>query len=156
MSKEKVVKTKQQIHKEAKKACENLYVYEDKECLYISKLYNIPESTIRRWAKQGNWNQLKNDMNESSMKAVINVKKILPTLIAKLENSENLPKDVDALSKAVSALKKLEKNVDIVGNTLMVFREFTLFIKPIDPQVIENIQDHIEPFIKHLQKKFSV
>ncbi len=140
--------------KQIKKSAEDLYLHQGKDFPFISRLYNVPLRTIQRWATEGNWIQLKNQINESSWKTIQKVRAVLPRLIDKLEKSETLATDVDALLKAVSAMKKLEKNVDIVGNALMVFKEFALFIQPINPSASEIIQDHLEAFIGHLQRKY--
>jgi hypothetical protein len=138
--------------KQIKEHCEELYVHQQKEFNYLASVYKVPERTIRRWATDGDWVNSRKQVNESSWKTMLALKSTLPVLIERLADDPSAS-NADSLQKVVSTLKKLQKDVDIVGNALMVFREFSLYIKENDPERAETLLDHVEPFIKYLQEK---
>ena len=132
-----------------KRSCEELYVHQDKDFKYLTAIYQVPEKTIRSWATKGDWFRVRQEVNESSWKVMLALRSTLPKLIAKVA-ADPSASNADSLQKVVCTLKKLEKNVDKVGNALMVFKEFSLYIKEHDPQRAELLLDHVEPFIKQL------
>ena len=147
-----IVKNTKLQREQIKKHAEELYVHHQRDFAYIAQVYKIPERTIRRWAKDNDWENTRKQVNESSWKTMQELKAALPKLIKKVADNPTAA-NADSLQKVVSSLKKLSKDVDLIGNALMILKEFSLYIKENDPDRAETLLDHIEPFIKHLETK---
>lgn len=145
-----IEKDKQMI----KSAAEELYIHQKKTAQEICNILQISMSTIRRWIKKYGWEDRKKRVEQSSWSAALSLQEVIPKLIQKLDNDASAS-NVDALLKAIKSLKAIEKNTDIVGHALQIFRDFSIFLKETNKPAAEVLLDVVDPFIQYLIFKYE-
>lgn len=134
---------------------ENLYIRKGKRITDIGKLLGIPFQTVSKWKKKGNWDQKRKDFQRTSISIADRLKEALATLVSQLNTKKIDPKQADALSKMVKAIKVMDPDADIINVALVVMDDLLHFLKDKDKKAAEMIDQYIPAFGDYLWEKYG-
>lgn len=127
-----------------------LYVKEGVNQKEIAQRVGSAEATIRRWREKHGWDKQKETMVMVKDNQLSSLYRKLEKLNQHVEsNQDNLvtSKDVDAIVKLTSAIKKLEVDTSL-GEIIDVAKKFTSFVQEYDLEMAKKIANHFDTFIK--------
>ena len=134
---------------------ESLYIRKGKTVSEISRNLGISVKTISRWTKEEKWSQRRKDFLRSSVAIADRLKETLSHLVSKLNNKEIDPKQADALSKMVKAIKAMDPDADVISVALVVMDDLLRFLKERDKKAAEIIDRYIPSFGDYLWEKYG-
>lgn len=128
---------------------EELYISLGKTPEEIAEIVPVHRATICRWIKENSMKKKRKLIEKTSWQLASEVQSAIPTLVEKFKNEPN-PGNADALLKVIRTFKSIQKDADIVGHALKTLRQFTLYLREVDPPATEIISNHIDGFIDKL------
>ncbi len=137
---------------------QRMYVNEGKTLAEISKILNVSERTLSKWKNVGKkygeltWDEMRKKYLLSGAGAA---ERLRAAIIKKIEDiSENVSaEEADNLAKLVSALKKIEREDDLLGSVVICMEKFAEFIASKYPERKEEFSRIIREFFGYIEKQ---
>jgi len=137
---------------------QRMYVNEGKTLAEISRVLKISEKTLSKWKNAGKklgqptWDEMRKKYLISGSGAI---ERLRAAIIKKIEDIEEgvTAEEADHLAKLVSALKKLEKEDDLLGSVVICMEKFTEFINIKYPDRKEEFAKIIREFFTYIEKQ---
>ncbi len=122
----------------------------------IAHKVGTTEATMSKWAKAGNWDNLRKSLLTSKSEILRNLYNILDKLNKKLNEDEGFgdSKTADMYVKYTAAIKNLETETSI-ASLMDSGQKFHQYLQTIDPKFALDVLNHFDKFIKDQLKRFS-
>lgn len=121
----------------------------------LSRHFLVSDSTISRWLKKENWQELREQANRSSVKSPEVLQKKLETMIESLDsaidNPQQLAKIADSISKIVKSIKTLYKDNDRLGSVLFAIGELGQYMNSVSVMFDESFRSKFDTLLAGFQ-----
>jgi len=142
-----------------------LYIEEKKEVPEIAKMLNVPESTVFRWRLEDkeagvDWEKDREAINMTSFSAAKSMLRAVVTRLDSMvkeiaETNKINPGEVYALRQLLKSAKEIQKDVDALGNIMLMMEEFTDFLAQRDPAKLQDLHPYIVEFGNAMSNKYG-
>lgn len=130
-------------------AATELYVRKGKTLEEIHGIIAVSTTTLTKWKKDGDWGRKRKDYLTRTRQGP--AQRLRDKLYKLLEDAPEIDgKTVDAVSKIVSAIEKIEGGRDPLGATIEVMDRFTKYL-----EINEKDSAFMDRFTEHLHGFFS-
>jgi transposase len=142
-----------------------LYCEELKEIPEISKMLNVPEKTVYRWKTEDkeegtDWDKEREEIRMTSFSAAKSMLRAVVTRLDSMvkeigETHKINPSEVYALRQLLKSVKEIQKDVDALGNVMLMMQEFTDFLAARDPDMLQKLHPYLVEFGNEMSKKYG-
>ena len=138
-----------------------LYTEELKEVPEISKQINVPEATIYRWKQDDkehgvDWDKEREAIRMTSSSSYKQALKIAVDKLTEIASTGEVDaRQADAIIKIIRAAKSLHKDVDSLGNVLLMMQELVDFLGERDADALKTLQPYLTEFGNEMSKKYG-
>lgn len=150
------------VKMEKREAARLLYM-EGEQFAGISKLLNVSDTTLTKWAKDGDWRNKRTMKGLFEQTSVEALKELADYQLQALVNKKNQLLEAgdwelldkghfDALSKAFSNIKGPELKWE---HAVRVMRRFMEYLQANDLEAAKAIEEHSNIYINELRKQFN-
>lgn len=134
----------------------DLYIHEGWDETQIASLFNISVASVKRWAKEGGWENDRVTVETSPWQMAFRIKEeIWREIKQKQLSGEGLLKSADSLSKLMAIAKKLDDRADLIGHTLIVLRDMAEWLHQHYPEVAKAFAPVFPLITDYLWVKYS-
>jgi len=142
-----------------------LYCEEMKEVPSISTMLNVPEKTVYRWKTEDkdegpDWDKEREEIRMTSSSASKQMLRAVVTRLTSMvgeiaESGKINPSEVYALRQLLKSAKEINKDVDALGNILLMVQELTDFLAERDHGMLQQLHPYIVEFGNEMSKKYG-
>jgi len=117
----------------------------------------VSTSTIYRWIKEGNWDDLRQLSLNSPWEMAIWFQKQLSVIRKKVDDENRQPTmaEIDQISKLSKSIQTLSGNIHYAQVTMDVFTRFISEMKLQDEELAVEIMPYITSFVERVTKEKS-
>lgn len=137
------------------KLAEQLYLKSGYIYLQIANELKVKEATVKKWAKAGKWELLK-QTEELSPNQLIAKYLQQSQLITQLAEEEERPltiKECDALAKLASAIERLEKSISPMI-VMSVLERFNNYMVEANPELTQQLLHYEKEYLYQLIEQY--
>lgn len=132
---------------------ERQFIKENKGVSAIAESLGVSASTISRWAKNGDWEARQADYAGSTLRIAEKIRKLLADDVASLDKLDNGA--MDRITKAVKSMKEIDREVDMLANTIEVMDQFTNFLQAKHSRTFAMVQEVLPDFLVYMREKYK-
>ena len=146
---------KQKPASRAERLAQQLYLKSGYTYLQIANELNVKEATVKKWAKLGKWELLK-QTEELSPNQLIAKYLQQSQLITQLAEEEERPltiKECDALAKLATAIEKLEKSISPMV-VMSVLERFNNYLVESNPELTQQLLHYEKEYLYQLIEQY--
>lgn len=142
-----------------------LFIEEMKEIPEIARMLNVPEKSVYRWKSEDkeagvDWQK---DREAVSMTSFSAAKSMLRAVVTRLdsmvkeiaETNKINPGEVYALRQLLKSAKEIQKDVDALGNIMLMVEELTGFMGERDPEMLQRLHPYLVEFGNEMSRKYG-
>ncbi len=140
-----------------KELCEYLYCYQRKTVDEILNLTDVSKSTLYRWIDKEGWNRGALSKELSSLELANNLRWHINET-QKKAREENRPmnnKEIDAITKLMSLVSRLNPQIVFVSHAITAMDMFSSFLKVRKPEIHATVAEFMMLFLQDLAKTYS-
>jgi len=148
-------------HKNERISAKRMYIEDNIEVPEIAKRMAIPEATVYRWKADdetagSSWDKQREEISTTSFSA-LKQSMILANkkLQAMAESGQINPADLDAISKLAKFAERMDKNVNVRGNIILMVEELVAFASERYPEKLDDLQPLLAEFGQAMDRKYS-
>jgi transposase len=142
-----------------------LYCEELKEIPEISRMVNVPEKTVYRWKTEDkesgvDWDKEREEIRMTSFSAAKSMLRAVVTRLDSMvkeiaETNKINPGEVYALRQLLKSAKEIQKDVDALGNIMLMVEELTGFMGERDPAMLQRLHPYLVEFGNEMSRKYG-
>jgi len=134
-----------------------MYIEENKTIKDIAILLPaVSEKTLYLWAREGNWDQQREEISTTSFSALKQSMILANKKLQEMALSGEIdPAALDAVSKLAKFAERMDKNVNAYGNIILMLDELTSFSQDRYPDELEKFQHVLVEFGQEMGRKFA-
>ena len=164
---------------EQQQIAERMYTEDQRSLTEISEAIGIPLQTLSRWKAKLHWD----DKKRSAIKTpIVLARQLMGMLTEKVERlmqgkskksqvkcqkcgaefeveseerAEVTARDTDEIRKLVKSIREIGGDQDMLGSILISMNEFVDFMKPRDPALLNQMQEHLVEFGETMRRKYG-
>ncbi|HHL71364.1 MAG TPA: hypothetical protein ENJ29_02535 [Bacteroidetes bacterium] len=136
-----------------KARAEHLYIREGKGVTEISKMLGLSTSTVSRWKREGDWEARHKDVHTSLSRIAEKLIILLADEVDQMEALDNA--NVDKVTKAVKSITTLDKEVDMLGSTVLVMENYGNFLQQKYSGFFGKFQQTLPDFLIYMREKYK-
>jgi len=140
--------------------CQKLYVTEGKTLVEISKIKDIPTSTLSRWKITDNWETNRKTYMSSNSEIRKQTDEVITDLLKTIKDTDDINMKIklfDGLSKVVKTKKEANDFIDKRSAVFCVMDWFSKYINEVekDKDIGIKIQTRIYDFLLKAEEEFK-
>lgn len=132
---------------------ERQFIKENKSVSAIAESLGVSASTISRWAKANDWEARQADYAGSTLRVAEKLRKLLAEDIDSLDKLDN--GSMDRIMKAVKSVKEIDREVDMLANTIEIMDQFTNFLQAKHSRTFAMVQEVLPDFLIYMREKYK-
>ncbi|MPM92060.1 hypothetical protein SDC9_139194 [bioreactor metagenome] len=139
--------------KEEREYARILYVSERITFKEIAERVKVGEKTVSRWAKEGNWDNLRKSLLTTRQTQLTRWYSQLDSITELIENRNNIPTnaEADTMSKITSNIKSLEVEIG-VGEIVETGKKLITFIQQVNLEDAKLFKNYFDEYINNRMK----
>lgn len=133
-----------------KELAKMLFVHETLSQKEVSKRIGVSETTISKWSRADNWEQLRVSITITKEEQLRNLYRQLAAIndsIANRDQKYATPGEADTISKIATSIEKMESDIG-VSDIISVAKKFTNWLRKFDIDTARDITSLFDGFIK--------
>jgi len=135
---------------------EKMFIREHRTGQEIAEALGLHPSTVSRWKDAYKWDERRRDLQASVQTISEKLMHLLAKDVEKLENADGLdPATWDKINKAVKSIKSLDKEVDILGNTIIVMEHLITYLGMKHGALQRQFQEVLPDFLIYMRETFK-
>lgn len=132
---------------------ERMFIKENKNVSAIADSLGISASTVSRWAKANDWENRQMEYAGSTLRIAEKIRKLLADDVASLDKLDNGA--MDRITKAVKSMKEIDREVDMLANTIEVMDQFANFLQSKHSRTFGMVQEVLPDFLIYMREKYK-